>query len=241
MNHHAAFTDLFRFQPSNEAIEGAFAAYQSAATTLAERRQRLADLVQQRARIDTQPLAAHEADRIEQLTQSMLATAELNRLPADIADAARREVLARLKYLHEVAGFAQQQQAHFDALLEPLRLAMRPHARLLQARMHSALTATEEQANQAQAALAELRKQAESLVHAQQAAETAFGVAVAGLHRLTDVGGAGAWTFEISHMYWLQAADHVAERARVAASRQIAGASMIGDALRPLSVTGVPA
>ncbi len=241
MNHHAAFLDLFKHAPSSEAVETAFSAYAATSKTLAERRQRLADLLQQQARSDVQPLAASDADRTDQLMESVLVAAELKRLPGLIGQAAYAEVLARLEYLAHVAGFAQRQQAHFDALLEPLQLAMRPHVRLLQDRMYRAGSASEEQANQAQAALAELRKQAESLVQASAACEVAYGVAVAGLRGMTDTGGAGAWTFEISHMYWLQAADHVAERARVAASRQIAGASVIGDALRPLTTTGVSA
>ncbi len=241
MNHHAAFLDLFKHAPSSEAVEDAFSAYQQASKTLAERRQRLTALLQQRSQAEQEVARATGSDRTEVVTKLMLAQTELTAMPTAIAEAAHAEVLARLAYLSHVAGFAQDQKAHFDALLEPLQLAMRPFVRLLQARIHSTLAATEEQANQAQAALAELRKQAESLVHAQQAAEMAFGVAVAGLRGMTDTGGAGAWTFEISHMYWLQAAERVSTAARVAAARQIASASMIGDALRPLTTTGVPA
>ncbi len=228
-------------EPSTEAVETAFSAYQQAATVLAERRQRLADLVQQRSNAEQEVGRATGSDRTEVVTKLMLATTELTAMPTAIAEAAHAEVLARLGYLAGVAGFAQEQKAHFDALLEPLQLAMRPHARLLEAFFHSTLAATEEQANQAQAALAELRKQAESLVHAQQAAEAAFGVAVAGIHHLTDVTGAGAWTFATSWLYWTQAAERVSTAARVASARQIAGASLIGDALRPLTINGTPA
>ncbi len=241
MNHHQAFLDLFKRAPSNETVEGAFTAYQAAAKTLNERRQRLADLLQQRSQAEQQVGRATGSDRTEVVTRLMLATTELTAMPAAIAEAAHAEVLARLAYLSEVAAFAQQQQAHFEQQMEPLRAAMRPHVRLLQDRMYRAGSATEEQANHAQAALAELRKQAEPLAQAQQAAETAYGVAVAGLRGMTNTNGAAGWTFETSRSHWLTAAERVSQQARVAAARQIAGASLIGDALRPLSMTGVTA
>ncbi len=171
MNHHQAFHDLFKHAPSNEAVEDSFASYQQASKTLAERRQRLADLLQQRSQAEHEVGRATGSDRTEVVTKLMLAQTELTAMPAAIAEAAHAEVLA----------------------------------------------------------------------HAQQAAEAAFGVAVAGLHHLTDVTGAGAWTFATSWLYWTQAAERVSTAARVAASRQIAGASLIGDALRPLTINGTPA
>ncbi len=99
------------------------------------------------------------------------------------------------------------------------------------------LSATEEQEQAARAALAELTRQAEPVQAALQAAEIAYGVAAGDVRGLTDVSGAAGWTFETSRMSWHTAAERVSQDVRVAAARQIAGASLIGDVLRPIGVS----